>query len=405
MCFHLNSNQDHIHAKIQISGSKSETNRLLILQALYPNIEIKNPSNSDDSRVLVEALNNQSQAINIEHAGTAMRFLTAFYAFSTADKILDGSERMSNRPIKILVESLRKLGADITYLQKEGYPPLHISGKKPRKNYVGIKADVSSQYISALLLIAPKIPEGIELHLTGKVLSKPYIEMTLRLLHQIGIKTNFKDQIIRVFPKKEIATQSVSVEPDWSSASYFYSIAALAEKAEIHLKNFRKNSLQGDSVLAKIYEEFGLETTFLTDGILLQKKENFQLNNSFEMDLTAHPDLAQTLAVTCLGLQINCRLTGLNNLKIKETDRLQALKNELSKFGAKVKINDSSLTLQSPRELKKNICIKTYEDHRMAMCFAPLALKTELYIQNPKVVRKSFPDFWKKIEKCGITTK
>ncbi|MDX1829381.1 MAG: 3-phosphoshikimate 1-carboxyvinyltransferase [Lutibacter sp.] len=385
--------------KIQITGSKSETNRLLILQQLYDNLKIENPSVSDDSLVLQKALVSSENEINISHAGTAMRFLTAYFATQeNREVILTGSDRMKNRPIKILVDALRFLGAEIQYLEKEGYPPLKISGKKLVKDFVEIQGDVSSQYISALLLIAPKLPNGIKLKFKGEVTSVPYIKMTLSLLSNIGIEFDWKDNIITILPQYAIKNKTIVVESDWSSASYFYSLVALSPNSEIQLASYRKNSLQGDADLFNIYKKLGVQTIFKENTIIL-KNANTLIPKNLELDLINTPDLAQTVAVTCFGLGISCKLTGLHTLKIKETDRLVALKTEIEKLGGKVNITDNSIQVFSSAVINKNISIATYHDHRMAMAFAPLALKGPIQIEDPEVVSKSYPNFWNDFEK------
>lgn len=386
-----------IQGKILISGSKSESNRLLILQQLFPDISIQNLSNSDDTKHLKTALQSTSNIIDIGHAGTAMRFLTAFFASRKGKTItLTGSNRMQERPIKILVDALRDLGADITYLKNEGYPPVLIKGKNLSKNKVSLLGNISSQYISALLLIAPTLPNGLDLTLEGKITSIPYIQMTLALLNKLNIKTSFKNQTIKV-KKSQIAnrkSQIFTVEPDWSSASYFCSLVALRPNSSIELIGFKDKSLQGDRILTDIYKHLGVKTSFTTDGMLLESPNSTLNVKPLILNLIKTPDLAQTIAVTCLGLGIDCHLSGLHTLKIKETDRLQALKNELEKLGAHVSITNNSLQLESPNKLHSNTSIQTYQDHRMAMAFAPLSLKTPIHIENHKVVSKSYPDFW-----------
>lgn len=388
---------------ICISGSKSETNRLLLLQALYPNIILENSSNSDDSEVMTKALQSNDEIKDIHHAGTAMRFLTAFYAIQEGKEVLlTGSSRMKERPITILAEALRQLDADITYAENEGFPPLRITGKKITKHKVTLKADVSSQYISALLLIAPKLENGLELTLDGNVTSVPYIQMTLALLNEIGVKTSFVGNTITVAHAETVSeSKTITVESDWSSASYFYSIVALSDVGtEITLSSYRENSLQGDSALTEIYKSFGVTTAFVGNAIVLKK--TVCEPQAITCHLNASPDIAQTIAVTCFGLGIGCRLTGLHTLKIKETDRLEALKNELTKLGATISVTDDSLTLEPSSEIKEGITIKTYQDHRMAMAFAPLALRTDIVIEAAEVVSKSYPDFWKDLEDIGF---
>lgn len=385
-----------LNSSIQITGSKSESNRSLLLQALYPNISIENTSNSDDAEVMQKGLQMTEGVVDIHHAGTAMRFLTSYFASQEGKEvILTGSKRMTERPIKVLVEALRKLGAEIQYLEQEGYPPLKIKGKKLTKNKVNLPADISSQYISSLLLTAPSLENGLELELIGQVTSVPYIKMTLALLEQIGVSTSFNGNLIKVMPKTSVASTQLVVESDWSSASYFYSIVALCEVGtEITLSAYKRNSLQGDSVLADIYVDFGVETVFDQNKMTLKKIDRCKLS-IVKYDLSNAPDTAQTIAVTCFGLGLGCYLTGLHTLKIKETDRLEALYTELSKLGALISVTDKELTLEASTDIKSNVSIDTYNDHRMAMAFAPLAIKTDILINDAGVVSKSYPDFWK----------
>jgi len=400
------------NATIAISGSKSETNRLLLLQALYPNISIENASNSDDSEVMVAALqkskikNQKALCIDVHHAGTAMRFLTAFFAIQEGvEVILTGSSRMQERPIQILVDALSQLGAEITYIEKDGYPPIKIFGKKLIHSKVSLPANVSSQYISALLLIAPKLENGLELTLEGAITSRPYIEMTLALLNKIGVVTSFETNCISVSPITISENpQPIQIESDWSSASYYYSIVALSEiGTQIRLSSFNENSLQADAVLSELYKNFGVATIFNADNsITIGKTSNFK-SDTFNFNLISSPDIAQTIAVTCFGLGIGCQLNGLHTLKIKETDRLIALKNELTPLGAKVEITEDSISIQGfPNIELYNTIIKTYQDHRMAMAFAPLALKIPLVIEQAEVVSKSYPAFWNDLMSLGF---
>ena len=381
----LNNNQGII-----ISGSKSETNRLLLLQALYPNLKIENASNSDDSEVMKKALQSatNSNEINVHHAGTAMRFLTSFFAIQEGlEVVISGSERMRERPIKILVDALNQLGSDISYLNQEGFPPIKIIGKKIQGNKVLIDANVSSQYITSLMLIGSSLPNGIEILLQGTITSIPYIKMTLSILQSLGIKAEFENSIIKIPYTEKLTNDTFMVESDWSSVSYFYSLIALSKiDNEIALGYFKQNSLQGDSVLTEIYQNFGVQTTFTGNKIILKKVQKPSVKN-INLNLNNAPDIAQTVIVTCLGLGITCNLTGLHTLKIKETDRLQALKNELEKFGASVLISADSIQ---------------YQDHRMAMAFAPLILKQSLVIKNADVVSKSYPDFWNDLKLLNI---
>jgi len=396
------------YAKIQISGSKSESNRLLILQQLYANLKLENVSDSDDSKYLMRALQSNKELIDIGHAGTAMRFLTAYFASKEGkETVLTGSERMQNRPIKILVEALRKLGADIQYVNKEGYPPLRIKGKKLTKDKVQLNGNVSSQYISALLLMAPSLENGLEIELLDEITSRPYLEMTLTLLRNLRISCAFNENIIKVLPKQKIEDTTIVVESDWSSASYFYSLIALSGVgATIELSSYKKESLQGDSCLADIYKSLGVETSFRENSIIL-KKTNIIKNDcelSIELDLRNAPDTAQTIAVSCFGLGISCNLRGLHTLKIKETDRLVALDNEFKKLGAEIMVTNESLHLKAASTIHKNKSIPTYHDHRMAMAFAPLALKVPITIEEADVVTKSYASFWEDFERCFYNT-
>jgi len=393
-------NKNH---NIIITGSKSESNRLLLLKALYPEFTLENISNSDDSNLMTQALVSNSDIIDIHHAGTAMRFLTAFLSIQEGKEvIITGSQRMKERPIKILVDALNELGADISYTENEGFPPLKIKGKKLTKNKVSLQANVSSQYISALLLIASRLENGLELTLEGNITSIPYIKMTLALLDDIGIETSFIENTIIVKPSTiNPKPKILVVESDWSSASYYFSIVALCDVGtEITLSSYKENSLQGDSVLADIYKHFGVTSTFKNNTVTLKKQSiNFE---PLTLNLQNAPDIAQTIAVTCFGLGIVCDLTGLHTLKIKETDRLVALKTEIEKLGGNVKITDESLHLSPSDKINKNVPIATYHDHRMAMAFAPLALKTDLIIEDANVVSKSYPTFWEDLESIGF---
>ncbi|GET45238.1 3-phosphoshikimate 1-carboxyvinyltransferase [Capnocytophaga felis] len=392
--------------KIEISGSKSETNRLLLLQAIYPEIVIKNASDSDDSEVMKKALLKQAGKIDIHHAGTAMRFLTAFFASQRGKEvILTGSTRMKQRPIHILVQALQDLGAEISYLENEGCPPLYIKGKELKVSEVCMSADVSSQYISALLLIAPSLYKGLKINLIGEVTSAPYIKMTLALLSEIGVSSDFEGNTIYVRPLKNLHKKEITVESDWSSASYWYSFVALSAVGTcLKLSSYKEHSFQGDSILSEVYTFFGVETIFSDNEIVIRKIQSVE-NVVFKYDLRNAPDIAQTIAVTCFGLGIGCELTGLHTLKIKETDRLEALKTELRKLGANIEVSDKDLFLKSGGTINKNVSVETYNDHRMAMAFAPLMLKTNVIISDSEVVSKSYPNFWKDVENVIIQKK
>jgi 3-phosphoshikimate 1-carboxyvinyltransferase len=404
MNLQLKSKVLNLKSEIKITGSKSETNRLLLLKALYPNIIIENTSNSDDSEVMNAALTNINNTVDVHHAGTAMRFLTAYFASKeNSNVVLTGSSRMKERPIKILVEALIQLGAKIDYLENDGFPPIKIKGQKLTASKVSLQANVSSQYISALLLIAPSLQNGLELELIGEITSIPYIKMTLNLLQEIGVETSFIGNIIVVKPKTQNPKpKTQTVESDWSSASYYYSILALSKVGtQIVLSSFKENSLQGDAILATIYQQMGIETHFDEGNITLIKNSN-PINQNIKIDLNNAPDIAQTIAVTAFGLGIGCQLTGLHTLKIKETDRLKALKKELSKLGAAISVTNESLQLEPSNSIRPDQIIATYNDHRMAMAFAPLALKTNINIENAEVVSKSYPDFWNDLIKLGF---
>ena len=394
----LDNTQKNVTGFLQIVGSKSISNRLLILQALYPNITVKNLANAADTQVLIKALSSTENTIDIGHAGTAMRFLTAYFASKVENEVvLTGSSRMQERPIKILVDALRDLGADISYLKKEGYPPLRIKGKVLIKNELTINGSISSQYISALLLIAPQLATGLTLHLEGKVTSVPYIEMTLALLKEIGVNALFEGNKIIIKPLAKALGKPLVVASDWSAVSYYYSLIALAKNGNLRLKSFPEKSLQGDKAVMTIYKKLGVKTVVENDTLVLTKANT--IIKHLELDLKNTPDIAQTIAVTCFGLGISCELKGLHTLKIKETDRLVALKTELEKLGALVKITDDSIYLAKRGSIKPDCSIATYQDHRMAMAFAPLALLVPIRIEEAAVVKKSYPDFWQDLDK------
>ncbi|WP_028121602.1 3-phosphoshikimate 1-carboxyvinyltransferase [Epilithonimonas tenax] len=389
--------------KIQITGSKSISNRLLIVGKLFGNIDMFNLSNSQDTTLLKKALESDSDIVDIHHAGTAMRFLTSYYSiFEGRKTILTGSDRMKNRPIKPLVDALHSLGADITYLEKEGFPPLQIIGKKLEKNTVKISANVSSQFLTSLLLIGGKLENGLTLELEGDITSRPYLEMTLKILDEIGIKSHFAENKIEIVTQNnQYRTERYEVESDWSSASYFYSLAAIGRKS-ITLKSYHTLSLQGDSVIKALYlKYFGINTVsdYAESSISLLPEPAFQYPELITLDMNDCPDIAQTLCVTATALKIPFEITGLHTLKVKETDRLVALQNELLKIGAKTHITVEKIESSEFIEPEENISIATYNDHRMAMAFAPFALIKELNIENEDVVEKSYLEFWEDFAK------
>ncbi|AZA75781.1 3-phosphoshikimate 1-carboxyvinyltransferase [Chryseobacterium indoltheticum] len=385
---------------IQISGSKSISNRLLILESLFAAIKIGNLSNSQDTQLLRKALSEETEIVDIHHAGTAMRFLTSYYSIQDGKTtILTGSGRMKERPIKNLVTALQNLGVQIEYLENEGFPPLKINGRKITETKVDVPANISSQFITSLLLIAGKLENGLEINLVGEVTSRSYIEMTLDILTKFGIKNSFIGNTIKVesFIDNHSSVINYEVESDWSSASYFYSFAALGRET-IHLKSFYKESTQGDSAIADIYEKFfGIKTTFAEDEhkLTLQPIENFIFPKKIILDMNNCPDIAQTLCVTAAALKISFEISGLGTLRVKETDRLLALYNELQKLGTETEITDATIKSISFKDPEENISIKTYQDHRMAMSFAPFCLIKDLNIEDENVVEKSYPMFWK----------
>lgn len=399
------SNKDII-GNICITGSKSESNRLLILQALYPDkIYIKNISDADDTKIMKKAILSNNNIIDINHAGTAMRFLTAYFCTKYDYKIiLTGSQRMKERPIKILVEALQSLGAKINYLEKEGYPPIQIIGRNLLGGEIQMNAQISSQYISALMLIGSSFEKGLSIFLTGNITSYPYILMTYNILKKIGIKILWNNNKITIFyssPNKH----TFDIESDWTSASYYYSLAAVSKNCNITLSKYKKNSLQGDHSISKIYNIFfGVKTIFRNNEIILKKKLNHIMPNTININLNKNPDIAQTISVTCAILKIKCFLYGLETLKIKETDRLYALKKELYKIGVNVNIDEESIDIKDFNSQINNheIIINTYNDHRMAMSFSPIALLFPIIIKNPDVVTKSYPNFWVDLERLNF---
>ena len=362
-----------LQASIQLPASKSISNRALILHALsYSPYDIVNLSDCDDTEVMVAALNSDSKDFDIKAAGTAMRFLTAFLSKIVGEWTITGTERMKNRPIKLLVDALNSLGARIEYIEKEGYPPLRIFGSALQGGEISLSGGVSSQYISALLMVAPLMENGLTIHLEGNVISRPYILLTLQLMEQFGVKASWTGQTIKVVPQ-EYKPIPFTVESDWSGASYWYQMAALNKNAEVELLGLFKNSLQGDAAVAGIFTQLGVSTTFTDKGVTLKKNGN--LCSKLVYNFVNEPDLAQTFVVTCVLLNIPFRFSGLQSLKIKETDRIEALRTELKKLGYLLTVEGNSvLTWNGERcEPEEHPVIATYEDHRMDMAFAPAA--------------------------------
>lgn len=396
MNYQLKASLEKIKASIQLPSSKSISNRVLILNALsYSPYTIQNLSESDDVKVMVKALNSDDTHFDIMAAGTAMRFLTAFLSKIIGEWTITGTERMKNRPIKLLVDALNSLGAHIEYMEKEGFPPLRIFGSSLQGGEITLSGGVSSQYISALLMIAPLMEKGLTLHLEDNIISRPYINLTLQLMRQFGVKSEWDGQTIRVTPQ-EYTPVHFTVESDWSAASYWYELVALSKGMEIELPGLYKNSLQGDSAVSGIFTQLGVETIFTGEGVVL--RYNGECCDRLEYDFVNEPDLAQTFVVTCTLLNILFRFTGLQSLKIKETDRIKALQAELKKLGYLLKdTDDSILEWNGERcEAEASPVISTYEDHRMAMAFAPAALVLQegITIAHPEVVSKSYPHFW-----------
>lgn len=389
---------------VQLPASKSICNRALILNALsYSPYEIQNLSDCDDTDVMVKALNSNDSHFDVKAAGTAMRFLTAFLSKEVGEWTITGTERMKNRPIRILVDALNAVGAKIEYLEKEGFPPLRIMGSALQGGEISLDGGVSSQYISALLMIAPLMEKGLTLHLQGKVISKPYIHLTLQLMKQYGVESEWVGSTIKVAPQS-YRPLPYTVESDWSAASYWYEMMALSQQAEIELKGLFKESLQGDAAGAKLFAQLGVATDYKAGGVVLRKNGN--VCQKLIYDFVNEPDLAQTFVTTCAFMDIPFRFTGLQSLKIKETDRIEALKCELRKLGyVLTDTNGSILEWNGERcEPEAHPVITTYEDHRMAMAFAPASLvrKEGIEIAHPEVVSKSYPHFWENLESAGF---
>lgn len=391
--------------KICLAGSKSISNRLLILNALFNSkISLKNLSNSEDTKLLKKALNSSDTIINVNHAGTAMRFLTSYFAYQKVEKILTGSARMRERPIGILIEALRSMGISIEYIKNEGFPPLKIIPSEFKSSKVYMNANTSSQFITSLMLIAPKLPNGLTVELIGKITSLPYLKMTLEILNKLGIYAEINKNIITIYYQSNISKQDFIIESDWSSASYYYSIASFSELCNLEITSLFEQSIQGDQRISSIYQKyFGVKTKFINGKIILTKIPNFTFPEFIKLDLNDCPDIAQTIAVTATGLKIPILITGLETLKVKETDRIIALYTELKKCGVKSKISNDTLEIKNfSKNIPKIPKIETYNDHRMAMSFTPLAVLFPIEIINSSVVQKSYPNFWIDMNKLGI---
>lgn len=394
---------ENINASIRLTSSKSVCNRALTIAALCKEaVTINNISDSDDSKLLSTALNSNGPLFDIGAAGTAMRFLTAYLAQHEGQWQITGTERMKNRPIGVLVDALRELGADISYIEKEGYPPLAINGKALNGGKLTLKSNISSQFISAILMIAPTLKGGLELCLDGNIISRPYIQMTLDLMAYFGVNTSWEGQIINI-PEKAYKAESFDVEIDWSGASYWYEVVALNKDAKIVLENAQAISYQGDAEVQNMYKSLGVQTTFTDQGATLINTG--KVCDFFEWDLLSQPDLAQTVVTTCAMLGIHFKISGLQTLRIKETDRIEALIKELAKYGIAIYESEPG-TLEWHGETcpkDKEISIATYEDHRMALAFAPTAiLHPRLNIEEPEVVSKSYPAYWEDMKMVGF---
>ena len=396
-----------IHTTIQLPSSKSISNRALIINALgngthHP----ENLSDCDDTRVMIRALNDDKETIDIMAAGTAMRFLTAYLSVTPGARIITGTERMQQRPIQVLVNALRELGADIEYVANDGFPPLRITGRELRKDTISLPGNVSSQYISALLMIAPVLTNGLTIRLTGDIISRPYINLTLQLMNDFGVRAEWTDDHrLKVEPQAYHSTPFY-VESDWSAASYWYQIVALSKEAEVTLPGLFKDSYQGDSQVAGIFRSLGVETIYKDKTVILKK--NGKSVERLDYDFINQPDLAQTFVVTCVLLNIPFRFSGLQSLKIKETDRMAALITEMRKLGYILHETDGSvLSWEGERcTTEEHPAIDTYEDHRMAMAFAPTCLALpEILINNPQVVSKSYPRYWEDLRQAGFIIK
>ena len=392
-----------------LPASKSIANRALVIAALCGGEKfLNNLSDCDDTQAVIRSLSSKDEVKNIGAAGTAMRFLTAYYACSKEFVVITGTERMKNRPISILVDALRELGADIDYVEKEGFPPLKINGKDLKGGELHVKGDVSSQYLSAILMIAPYTKEGIKLVIEGELVSRPYLQMTLSLMQEFGVNYLWTDNVIEIVPSK-YKPINFTVENDWSAASYWYSIVGLSENKSVKLKYLLPDSLQGDSQLVKLYAPLGVETEFVDGGVVLSKNAEVKLPKMYDISLKEQPDLAQTLVVSCLLMNVPFKFSGLENLKIKETDRISALITECKKLGYIIKeVASGTLAWDGEKCAPRDeIKIDTYEDHRMAMAFAPAVIKYgSIIINEPDVVSKSYPSYWQEFQKvlpCEIS--
>jgi 3-phosphoshikimate 1-carboxyvinyltransferase len=392
-----------LNGRVVLPASKSESNRALIIEALSgAGSKLENLSEANDTRVITRLLQETAHELNAEDAGTVMRFMTAYLAVTGQHKIITGTPRMQQRPIGILVTALQELGARIDYLGQEGYPPLAFRGIDREGSYpstLQVRGDISSQYISALLMVAPLFPQGLTLELQGKIGSRPYIEMTLALMRHFGVEGTFTGNVIQV-PAQSYRSAAYTIESDWSGASYWYTQVALAREARVELAGLRQASFQGDSAIAAIMENLGVKTTYTSSGVVLTKTDTLQ---AFTCDFSDCPDLAQTVAVVCAAKGVAARMTGLESLRIKETDRIMALQQELARIGGDLQdLGQEVFAVKPATRLAGRPVFQTYEDHRMAMAFAPLGLLTPVVIEEPQVVRKSYPRYWENLAAMGF---
>ena len=393
---------EKIQTTVQLPTSKSISNRALILNALsLSSRPIVNLSDCEDTQVIIDAFNSDSNVFDIKAAGTAMRFLTAFLAGMEGEWVIKGSKRMHERPIYPLVDTLISLGAEIEYMEREGYPPLKIRGKTLKGGEVYLSGNISSQFTSALLMIAPLMEKGLTIHIQQEIISKPYVYLTLAMMEKYGVATKWEGNVITVRPQNYAPT-TLTVEPDWSAASYWYEMVALLPGSEVKLLGLGKTSLQGDANVANLFNDLGVTTEYVSDGIIIRKTK--KPTKKFFHDFVNEPDLAQTFAVTCCLLGVRFVFSGIQSLKIKETDRIEALKNEMKKLGYLIYDSENSILEWNGERCEPDATpvIKTYEDHRMAMAFAPAAIKFgTITIAEPKVVTKSYPAYWDDLKSVG----
>ncbi|MAJ97944.1 MAG: 3-phosphoshikimate 1-carboxyvinyltransferase [Flavobacteriales bacterium TMED288] len=408
MNYKITSKSKKLFGEISIDSSKSISNRIVITRALEKKkLNIKGISSSSDTKILIKSINNKSKIINLNNAGGPMRFLTAFFSLFGAKKILTGNHIMKNRPIKDLVKSINYIGGNISYIEKFGFPPIYINGGNLVGGNINIDGNISSQFISAILLIAPYTSKGVILNIKNNLVSKSYVEMTINMMKSEGIDIIKKNKIIDIKPGRYLSKLK-QIEPDWSSISYLYEIAALSESCEIEILNISSISIQGDIIIKDIFKNFGVKTIFLEKNMKIFKSKNYIKPRFFQFNCRRFPDIALTIITTCFGLSIDCKINGLETLIYKESNRLLAIKNELQKCGAQINIiNQSEIELKCQKlDLKKNVNFKSYDDHRIIMSLAPLALRFKsVSINNIENTEKSYPNFWTDLKKLSFNLK